>query len=366
MSSHADPTLSAALSEIDALVDRFGYTLMHQVVLTVSESIFFSAYGIFFAVALYSIFRKGLKVRAATVMLVVVVLLYASSLTQWIINLWTALEGIYSLLMVPGVPIPDRPALFFEDFGKIAVPGEGLFVFNMILGDAVVVWRTWVVHCHRILAILLPCVLLLISFVFGLMDIVCNSNLGRATPLPGATTVCPQADLIGWAFSVATNVTCTILIGFQAWRHRKILRLLNAPGKSRRMSSEKVLSLLVESGAIYSLLWLTQVISYLDIPLTSPALFAWAVLKGMGNQLSGLYPTLIIVIVNFRRTIWEETPTGIGNALPWVPNSNPKLSGITDTFGSLRAGDVVHLQSVIDIGTEKAMKHAGLAQDYEV
>ncbi|KAJ6489770.1 hypothetical protein C8R45DRAFT_826266 [Mycena sanguinolenta] len=272
--------------------------------------------------------------------------------------------------MVPGVPIPDRPALAEENFGKIAVPGEGLFIFNMILGHGVVIWRTWVVHCHRIFAILVPCILLLISFVFGLMDIICNSNLGRATPLPGATTVCPQADLIGWAFSVATNVTCTILIGLQAWRHRKILRALNPPGKSRQMSSEKVLSILVESGAMYSLLWLTQVIVYLDIPLTSSAFFAWAVLKGMGNQLSGLYLTLIIVIVNFRRTIWEEeTPTEISNVLPWISNSNPRLSGITDTVGNLRGGDVVRLQSVINITSEGSMvdagKHPGLTGESE-
>ncbi|KAJ6464947.1 hypothetical protein C8R45DRAFT_1107182 [Mycena sanguinolenta] len=131
MSSHSGPTLSAALSEIDALLDRFGYDIMHQVVLTISESIFFSAYGIFFAVALYSIFRKGLKLRAAIVTLVMVVLLYASLFIPWIINLWTALKGIYFLLMVPGVSIPDRPALVHENLRKIGVPVKGLFVFNV-------------------------------------------------------------------------------------------------------------------------------------------------------------------------------------------------------------------------------------------
>jgi hypothetical protein len=34
----------------------------------------------------------------------------------------------------------------------------------MFIGDAVVIWRTWVVYQGKILAILMPCILLLVSF----------------------------------------------------------------------------------------------------------------------------------------------------------------------------------------------------------
>jgi hypothetical protein len=34
----------------------------------------------------------------------------------------------------------------------------------MIVGDAVLIWRTWAVYRGRILAILMPCILLLASF----------------------------------------------------------------------------------------------------------------------------------------------------------------------------------------------------------
>jgi hypothetical protein len=36
-------------------------------------------------------------------------------------------------------------------------------------------------------------------------------------PLPGGDQICPVADTITWAFSVATNVACTSLIAFKAW-----------------------------------------------------------------------------------------------------------------------------------------------------
>lgn len=105
----------------------------------------------------------------------------------------------------------------------------------MIIGDSVVIWRTWAVYQHRILAILLPSLLLLMSFselsyglfvsfrsaidgfsfvVFAVIDTTCMSYLG---PLPGGDQICPVADTIAWAFSVATNVACTVLIWFKAW-----------------------------------------------------------------------------------------------------------------------------------------------------
>ncbi|KAF8141088.1 hypothetical protein K438DRAFT_1878711 [Mycena galopus ATCC 62051] len=349
MSSDSETTsLPAVLSEIDAILVHFGYDIMHQVVLSISESIFCSAYGIFFALAVYSIFRKGLRSPAAIVMLGVVVCLYASSVAQWAFNIVTVLKGIHFLLMVPNIPLPDRPELASVKVVALGLPAETLFMFNMIVGDGVVVWRTWVVYCRRGLAVSIPSLILFISFVFAIMDVVCASH-DDAVPIPG---ICDYTSFLAWVLSVATNVTCTILVGLQAWRHRKMMRAVHRlPGK--RMSAEKVLSLLVESGFIYSLLWLTQLIVFLPFPSTSPAFYAYAVLKGMGNQMAGMYPTIIIVIVNFQRTFWEEkeSSTGTAKALPTV---NP--SGMSDTFSIQWTGKDTHLQSVIDIRREKSTR----------
>ncbi|KAF7374015.1 hypothetical protein MSAN_00281900 [Mycena sanguinolenta] len=129
-------------------------------------------------------------------------------------------------------------------------------------------------------------------------------------------------------------------------------------GKASRMSAEKTLSILFDSGFIYSLLWLSQMISFFAaanlITLTSPAVFLWGVISAMGNQMAGFYPTLIIVIVNLRRTIWEEEEPSmpVSNPLRWTPNTN--RSGMTDTFDSMRGGDAVHGESVFEITNEKA------------
>jgi hypothetical protein len=61
----------------------------------------------------------------------------------------------------------------------------------------------------------------------------------------------------------------------------------------------------------------------------------------MGTQITGLYPTLIIVIVNFQRTFWEEGPSKVGNnislnTLPW----SVKRTGPTDTLDTQRGVEV--------------------------
>ncbi|KAJ7826308.1 hypothetical protein B0H14DRAFT_2817582 [Mycena olivaceomarginata] len=320
MFSDSDPTPLATV--LEELV-KVGYFLQDAVAGTIAQTIFFSAYGIFFAVALYSIFRKGLKSRAAIIMLLVVVYLYVASAAQWAINVWVTLTKIHGLLMVPDVPFPDRPELAEAAILKVVGVQEAIFDFNMAVGDSVVVWRTWAVYQHRvqrrILAILVPGTLLLLTFIFSIIDTAC-SNYDGAAPLPG---VCYKAGAIGWGLSAATNITCTIFIGL----------------KARRMSGEKILSILFDSGFIYSLLWLSQVISFFAtahiITLASPAVYLWGVISAMGNQMAGFYPTLVIFIVNLRRTIWEEEESmPVSSPLRWTPNV--MRSGMTDTLGSQR------------------------------
>ncbi|KAJ6496302.1 hypothetical protein C8R45DRAFT_926813 [Mycena sanguinolenta] len=129
----------------------------------------------------------------------------------------------------------------------------------------------------------------------------------------------------------------------KAWQHRRMFKELDMGRQRRKISTEHILSLLVESGFIYSLLWLTQIIVYLDIPRTSPWFFVLESVQVAVHVLAGMYPTIIIVIVNFQRTIWEESSFTINSgpvvskSLPW---SAPKRLGPTDTINTQSEGDI--------------------------
>ncbi|KAJ6473263.1 hypothetical protein C8R45DRAFT_874524, partial [Mycena sanguinolenta] len=132
------------------------------------------------------------------------------------------------------------------------------------------------------------------------MNAICSDDWNY---FPGADQICPAAaGFICWGFSVATNVACTILIWLKSWRHRKLLRSLNLPSEPYRMSTEKALTLLVESGFIYSIVWI-QIVVYLHLSRDSPWIYLSNIVATLANQIGGLYPTLVIVIVNFRASM---------------------------------------------------------------
>jgi hypothetical protein len=103
----------------------------------------------------------------------------------------------------------------------------------VVIGDSVVIWRTWAVYQRRLLAILVPRILLLVLFgepikfircamarwslieSFAVFDIF--DTIGTNGTLPGGEQICPWTSLVVWGLSVVTNVTYTILIGFKAW-----------------------------------------------------------------------------------------------------------------------------------------------------
>jgi hypothetical protein len=75
----------------------------------------------------------------------------------------------------------------------------------------------------------------------------------------------------------------------------------------------------------------------------------------MGDQIAGMYPTLVIVVVNFQPPIWEEKRSGDGASitpLPW----NVKRSGYTNTSGT-HPEVGCHLDTVIDVTIENSIAY---------
>ncbi|KAJ7447320.1 hypothetical protein B0H11DRAFT_2199204 [Mycena galericulata] len=342
LNTMSDTTPSAPLSNADAqALYHFGLDITQDAIGVIWETIFLSessrsllesfysllsydscfsqgAYGIFFAVAVYTIFRKGLKSRSSVVMLFVVIYL---STGQANINL-----------------------------APLGTPMEALFMFNMVIGDSVIIWRAWVLHQRTIWVVSIPCLMLLMSFIFSVIDIICLTDAGWAdsgeSAIAGGGGICGHAELTAWAFSLLTNIICTT-------QHRKSMKSLNILGNPRRMSTDKILSILVESGFVYCLFLLTQLILFFDVPRDTPLIYVYLMFAGMGDQISGMYPTLIIVIVNLHHTIWEEEsassrtrPRGTLNTstIQFASASKRSGSGPTETTLTQRSVNV-HLDT---------------------
>ncbi|KAF7367199.1 hypothetical protein MSAN_00980200 [Mycena sanguinolenta] len=205
---------SGQLSQADtALLQHYGRDTIRDVAALTVESVFCGVYSIFFVVAMYSICRRGLRSLRAILMSLVMVFLFSASVAHWAFDCHVTFKNIHSLY-IADIPLLDRADLADDINEKYDHLQELFFDFSVILADAVLIWRTWAVYQGRLVAIAMPCALLLTGFVFALIDSTCNVYDG-ATPLPGSR-ICAPAPFLVWGLSLAINIICTLLIGLKA------------------------------------------------------------------------------------------------------------------------------------------------------
>ncbi|KAJ7752905.1 hypothetical protein B0H16DRAFT_1459627 [Mycena metata] len=309
------------------------------------ETCFMSAYGVFFWIAIWTIWRKGLKSPSSIAMLFIVIYLYCTSITLWALNVTVWFQRARASLMdYPELSLSDRRDVSDSIVEAYGTPMEALFMFNMVVGDSVVIWRAWVLYTARDRWMLsLPIILLTCSLIFSIIDVTCLTGAGwsNQSGLADGGGVCDNAELIAWAFSFVTNATCTLLIGVKAWQHRRSTRALAMTHNSSRMSTNRILSLLVESGFVYCLFWLTQYILFVDISRGSPAIYAYELFAALGDQISGMYPTLIIVIVNLHQTIWDQNSSTVkGGSFHFTTSGGRSAGNTSGAYGSQRGAKI--------------------------
>ncbi|KAK6995716.1 hypothetical protein R3P38DRAFT_3074685 [Favolaschia claudopus] len=203
------------------------------------------------------------------------------SLPRKILLFSTCLMFAFSTTWLQSIP----PSIW-RNFRGLLLACETLFDSLFLMGDTIVIWRTWILCPEKRLLVAFPIVL----WFSGL-----SSMLGVLA------TAHHTGSISGWqiglsmatsALSAATNFFCTLLIWKKAWERRTVVD--NAGGDRPR----KIMFLLVESGFIYLALWVLALLNfYLD--WHAPAL--QAALRG-----AGIYPTFIIVLVHLNCTFWDN------------------------------------------------------------
>jgi len=114
-----------------------------------------------------------------------------------------------------------------------------------------------------------------------------------------------DTQIVSWSLSLGTNFIATVLISWQAWKQRKFLR--NYLGHSKRRTQvERIFSLLVESGILYCLTQIVLVVTWF-VPLPNTTAWASDLIGAAAVQLSGIYPTVIVVLVSLQRSLMEAT-----------------------------------------------------------
>ncbi|KAJ6543272.1 hypothetical protein DFH09DRAFT_1368040 [Mycena vulgaris] len=241
---------------------------------------------------------RGLKTRMDHFFFVSLLLMYTLSAAYWAYSVALGADRMHNY-------IKDvlSPADFSDDHTPVAKWSplfNSLVLVNYVCSDAVVVWRAWIIastpayrnHRKYLYITFFFLVLTFCVIDFPLHQIPDNSYLTYGT------NVLQTMNLV---FSLISNLIATAIVAATAFQHRENLR----PAFEESTTSEKVLKLMVESGALYCISPVTTMVAAL---IRLPAGGALGDLYTPVNiQIAGAYPPVVLLLLSMQNSLNETT-----------------------------------------------------------
>ncbi|KAF8223475.1 hypothetical protein L208DRAFT_1411759 [Tricholoma matsutake] len=246
-----------------------------------------------FSIAVYTTLHRGLKSRPTLVIFILIILSFTAANIYWAV--WMAsliIQFRWVLVKNVGMELSKKFALANVASAKPELVEMYLEPFMWIVNDIAVIWRAWVLYPEHQWVMVGPLLFLLATIVMALTYLVMYTMSIILYDMLATLSNCTLA------FSMATNLLSTLLIGYKLWHHQKARSNLGL--KKQRSDVQKVLFLLVESGFFYLAIQLASLLlSFVGPSGTDTAAdYAANVFYGFGNEFSGMYPALILIIVN--------------------------------------------------------------------
>ncbi|KAH9052580.1 hypothetical protein EDB87DRAFT_425335 [Lactarius vividus] len=271
-----------------------------QYKLTVYDNLFvgivYGVYIVLYVTSVYILSKPGFtSSRPRMLMFGITTLMFALAIVALVLRIALGFQNMQFLLNLDFGPTNAHWHIWSDTrFFVVFIVEEIITRLMYILSDIICAWRAVVLwnRDKRIIAILLLLILVTIAAAG------CEVGLGGLVPPSGQSSL--QGDrgpFIMVGPTLGTNLVSTGLIAWKAWQHRvEVKKHLGEASRSVRV--ERVFALLVESGFIYCCVWIVYLISARDlIPVPG-----FAVMDDILLFVSGLYPTLIIILVAMQKS----------------------------------------------------------------
>ncbi|KAL1678293.1 hypothetical protein EV122DRAFT_212329 [Schizophyllum commune] len=163
---------------------------------------------------------------------------------------------------------------------------------NLVLSDAVLVWRAWRLCGQRRLVKVILSICMIGSVAGATVESVWI--YWPAAPRDSTSIESNGQFFVRWIPLLVTNIVATALIGSKVWYCRREIKgylgfFAQGP------STETVLTLLLESGVAYILYWVVDCI--LGLVVVKGAFSDVAIFTNTFNHISGIYPTCVLFAV---------------------------------------------------------------------
>lgn len=277
-------------------------------------NIFYGLFIVLITLSTYFLCFQGIKSRASVGLLVVTMIMFATSSTYLGLSLANALLNSQINLYAAIQSATDvQLSIYHKLIQMLVLPRlqnaqNFLPVINYVLSDAIVIWRAWVLWEHNIRVLAAPIVLLIGTTGAALASAAFEVKLAadgyHTTAASGNLTSLGNLQYAVWFMTLATNLVATVLISIKAWQHRQVLRATMGAGNGSTMA-ERMMALLVESGALYCVIWAIFILANFDFF----GQIGNDITRAIMVQVTGIYPTVIVVLVALRRTAWDVNYT---------------------------------------------------------
>lgn len=284
-----------------------------------------------YILCVHVLYMKGLK--GLNLMMLVVSSVQFALATGHVITLLVQLFRAF----ISAAGTLEGPSLYLLDQSTPEhVAQEVLYITNSLIGDAILIWRLWVIW-GRNLWLCVPFIVLCIAS--GVTGYTALANLARLTPADTVFLSRVHNWLIAtWVLSIATQLGATLLIGYRFWKS------IQWNSKGIRASRLSILWIVVESGALYSI---TTVFLLGFSSTNTGAIFAASL-----GQISALAPMLIIVRAGLKSSGSPSSFTPAKGSInnPYSSQAPRPTIDIESRSGS-REGDpmVVHIRKATEI-----------------
>ncbi|KAI0053644.1 hypothetical protein FA95DRAFT_471060 [Auriscalpium vulgare] len=258
-------------------------------------------YGIntlLFALTLHTLFQKIRKNRTNQCLALAMIVMYLVATVSALLDAF-AIGSLATTL-----DITEARLIRLATLDNIA---ESLPYMNAIIGDAIVIWRAWVIWGRSWRAAIGPIILLLSSLAVVLVQLILQNRPGYLIPAAEglvSTTTIYRLSVASYALTLSTNAVTTAMIAYRTWLHyRSSLTVRIRIGRNRALA---VLLLLVESGAIYCTIWIGAIVVVTLTYNTDGG--TYGMLIGLLPQLITMYPVVIVVLCALQRS-YTDTAT---------------------------------------------------------
>ncbi|KAI0030972.1 hypothetical protein K488DRAFT_87270 [Vararia minispora EC-137] len=266
----------------------------------VVESMLFGIFTVLVALSIFTLIQRGLHTWSSGVMFAATLFMYSVSTAYLAVDLWSFINAASEQMENDATQMIH----LYDVRSKILTVCLGL---NFLLSDGIVLWRAAAFWVRRKLVNITCAVLFLILIVFGILDLSTDQSSDKL--IPDSSFIVPeptknQYGAICILISLLANVWALLLIALKA------LNVSSSRHKDRQPPSPYTSALPTYSGTSFWLwlrvLHILGMAFFIAVSITDsapgPGTLAHLTLDSAVPQITGIYPTAIIVLVSF----WKQ------------------------------------------------------------